>query len=81
MYTGKDCNVKPYQDDYESVSNTPIVHAATAWQSTHTGKTYILFFNKALCMGNHMDHRLINPNQIRYYGIKLQDNPMLETAL
>ena len=32
-------------------------------------------------MGNHMDHRLINPNQFRYYGIKVQDNPMLDIAL
>ena len=32
-------------------------------------------------MGNHMYHSLINPNQLRYYGIKVQDNPMLETVL
>ena len=32
-------------------------------------------------MGSHMDHSLINPNQLRYYGIKVQENPMLETAL
>ena len=32
-------------------------------------------------MGNHMDHSLINNNQLRYYGIKVQDNPMLDTAL
>ena len=32
-------------------------------------------------MGNHIYHRLINPNQLRYYDIKVQENPMLETAL
>ena len=32
-------------------------------------------------MGNNIDHILINPNQLGYYGIKVQDNPMLETAL
>ena len=32
-------------------------------------------------MRNHMNHSLNNPNQLRYYGIKVQDNPMLETAL
>ena len=48
QYTRKECNVKPYGDDYESVSNIPIVHAATAWQSTHTEQTYILVFNEAL---------------------------------
>ena len=32
QYTGKEFDVSPYRDDYESVSNVPIVHAATAWQ-------------------------------------------------
>ena len=32
-------------------------------------------------MGNHMNQSLINPNKLRYYGIKVQDNPMLETTL
>ena len=32
-------------------------------------------------MGNHMDHSLINTNQLRYYGIKVQDNPMLENVI
>ena len=38
QYTGKECDVSPYRDDYESVSNVPIVHAATAWKSSHTGQ-------------------------------------------
>ena len=44
-YTGKVCDVSPYRDDYTPVSNIPIVTAATAWQSLHTGETYILVFN------------------------------------
>ena len=52
-----------------------------AWQSNHTGQTYVLVFNDEMCMGNHMNHILINPNQLRYYGIKMQDNSMLETEL
>ena len=30
-YTGKECDVTPYRDDYEAVTNIPIVTAATAW--------------------------------------------------
>ena len=30
-YTGKVCDVSPYRDDYDSVTNVPIVHAATVW--------------------------------------------------
>ena len=74
-YTGRVCDVSPYRDDYESVKDVPIVHAATAWQSCHTGQTYILVFNEALWMGDTMDHTLINPNQLRHYGTEVQDNP------
>ena len=75
QYTGKECDVSPYRDDYESVTNVPIVHAATAWQSPHSGQTYILVFHEALWMGGHMEHSLVNPNQLRYFGTKVQDDP------
>ena len=32
-------------------------------------------------MGNHMDHILNNTNQLRHYGIKVQDNPKSDSAL
>ena len=47
-YTGKECDVSPYREDYESINNVPIVTAATAWQSPITGQTYILVFNEAI---------------------------------
>lgn len=75
-YTGRVCDVSPYRDDYESVKDIPIMQAATAWQSQHTGQTYILVFNEALWMGDSMDHSLVNPNQLRHYGTEVQDNPM-----
>ena len=74
-YTGKECDVSPYREDYESINNVPIVTAATAWQSPITGQTYILVFNEAIWMGEHMDQTLINPNQLRHYGVKVQDDP------
>ena len=80
-YTGKECDVSPYTDDYESINNVPIVHAATAWQSPETGQTYILVFNEALWMGKTMDHSLINPNQLRHYGTTVNDNPMSKQPL
>ena len=81
QYTGKECDVSPYTDDYESITNVPIVHAATAWQSPETGQTYILVFNEALWMGNSMDHSLINPNQLRHFGTTVNDNPMSNQPL
>ena len=75
------CDVAPYRDDYESVPNVPIVHAATAWQSPHTGQTYIFVLHESLWMGDTMDHTLINQNQLRHYGTQVQDNPMSESPL
>ena len=73
--------MSPYRDDYELVSNVPIVHAATAWQSSHMGQNYILVFHEALWMGGHMDHSLVNPNQLQHYGTKVWDNPVSDRAL
>ena len=75
-YTGKECDVSPYRDDYDPISNVPIVTAATAWQSSYTGQTYILVFNEALWMGDTMSNTLVNPNQLRHFGTTVQDNPM-----
>ena len=70
-YTCKECDVSPYRDDYESIKNIPIVTAATAWQSPFSGATYILVFNEALWMGDSMPSSLINPNQLRHYGVQV----------
>ena len=32
-------------------------------------------------MGDVLDHSLINPNQLRSYGIDVQDNPFGDTAM
>ena len=48
---------------------------ATAWDDPTTGETYILVINEALYYGTKLDHSLINPNQIRAYGIGFWDNP------
>ena len=80
-YTGRESDVSPYRDDYESVKGVSIVHAATAWQSQHTGQTYILELNEALWMGDTMYHSLVNPNQFRNFGIQVQDDPMSQVPL
>jgi hypothetical protein len=57
-YTGKECYVSPY----EAIKSVPIVQAATAYDNRDTGKTTILILNKAIWMGDQMEHTLINPN-------------------
>ena len=46
-YTGQVCDVSPYREDDEPAKDVPVVQVAAAWQSQHTGQTYILVFNEA----------------------------------
>ena len=48
---------------------------ATAWDD-YSGSTYTIKIQQALCMGDRgMNHSLLNPNQLRVYGVEVQDNP------
>ena len=71
--TGRECDVTPYDGSYEPARGIPIVHAATAWQSPHTGQIYILVLNEALWMP-HPTNTLIDSNQLRHYEVEVQDN-------
>ena len=81
QYTGDECDVSPFQKDYDDIKDVKIATVATAWQSPHSGQIYILVFHQALWMGELMDHTLVNPNQLRYYGTHVQDNPMSHEPL
>ena len=74
-YTGKECEVSPYSSQYEAVQNVPVVTGATVWPNAVDGTTYLLIFHESLWMGNKLDHTLVNPNQLRAYGVSVQDNP------
>lgn len=80
-YTGRECDVSPYTDSYDAIKGVPIVKGATAWTSDLTGETFILVFNEALWMGEVLDHSLVNPNQLRHYGVTVQDNPFSTTQM
>ena len=80
-YTGKECDVVPYREDYKAVKNVPISHVATAWQSIEKGEVYILVFGEGLWMGDSMTHSLVNPNHLRHYGINVQDDPTSKSPL
>ena len=72
--TQRAADVYAYTKDIAPIKGVPIVSGATAWDDPVTGQTYILVINEGLYYGNKMDHSLINPNQIRDYGIPLWDN-------
>ena len=72
-YTERICDVMPYSDDYEAKTGISIVQAATGYTAAN-GQRYILVFNEALWMPER-ENSLMNPNQLRHFGIEVQDNP------
>ncbi len=73
--TFRTADVYAYDTSIKPIDNVPIESAATAYDDPVTGTTYILVFHESLYYGGKLDHSLINPNQIRAYGIPLWDNP------
>ena len=56
----------------------PIATCATAWNHPPNDKTYIPTVHEGLYFGKELDHSLINPNQARYNGVELYNNPFVE---
>ena len=73
--TGMTCEVHGFHDSFNTVPNVPVAQVATAFIHPTTHETFILIINEALYFGSTMDHSLINPNQIRSYGISVSDDP------
>ena len=74
-YTQRTADVYAYDKAIKPLQNVPIVTGATAWDDPITGETYIIVVNEALYYGTKLDHSLINPNQIRAFGLSFWDNP------
>ena len=64
-----------FHDNFTPVQDVPIATVVTAWSDPYTGQGYILILHEVSYFGNNMTHSLINPNQLRHYGIEVFDNP------
>ena len=73
--TFRTADVYAYDTSIKPIENVPIVSGATAYDDPVSGDTCILVFNESLYYGEALDHTLINPNQVRSYGIPFWDNP------
>ena len=74
-FTGEQCDVTPYTTDYQPIINVSVVNSDTAFTDESTGETLILHFNQVLWYGKRMQMSLINPNQLRHFGITVSDDP------
>ena len=74
-YTQRTADVYSYNQSITPIEGVPIVNSATAWDESVSNQKYILIVKEALYYGTKLDHSLLNPNQIRHYGLNSWDNP------
>jgi hypothetical protein len=74
-YIGDVCNVHAYSDKLDAIKDVQIGAGATLWTDPSSGSSYILEIHQALMCTDSLEHSLLNPNQIRYDGQGLCDDP------
>jgi hypothetical protein len=73
--TGEVCDVQPFLNSYDPVQSVVVGQCATVWTNEEDGKEYLLVGEQMLWFGDSLEHSLINPNQLRDYGLFVNDNP------
>ena len=74
-YTGEVCEVSPFLESYSPIEQIPVARCCTVWTDHDSGQEYLLVADQMLWFGTLLDNSLLNPNQIREYGISVSDNP------
>ena len=74
-YTGEICEVSPFHNSCEPVTDVPVARCCTVYTSPDTGQEWLLVGDQMLWFGSSLEHSLINPNQLREHGLDVNDNP------
>ena len=75
--SGRTAQVSPFTQDYEALSEVPIVDAAILYECPHTNKAHILIVRNALSVPA-MEHNLIPPFIMQEAGIRVNDTPKIQ---
>ena len=67
--------VYPFHQDCEPIQNVPVTSVVTAWDDPNTGDTTLLIIHQALYFGDKMTNTLLCPNQLRDFGVRVDDLP------
>jgi hypothetical protein len=67
--------VVPYSDEYKPKQGIHISTVAFLWEEPNSGKAYIFIVHEALYFGDELVNSLLNPNQIRDNGIRVDNVP------
>ena len=78
-YTGQVCEVTPFLNSYEPIPKIPIAWCCTVWTNPNYSAEYLLVGNEMLWFGTLLPHSRINPNQLRAYGLTVNDDPFDHT--
>ena len=73
-YTRCAADVYAYDKYLDPIEGMPIVYGFKDWDKPIYIQYYILVINEALYYRNKLDHSLINPNQVRSYGLGFYHN-------
>ena len=73
-------SVSPFIGEYAPLQDIPIASVATAWDSPVDGSTILLVINEAFYFGDRLGHSLLCPNQLRDFGVIVNDCPSIFDA-
>jgi hypothetical protein len=73
--TGEVCDVNPFLDSYQPMNEIPVARCCTVWTDQMTSTEYLLVGDQMLWFGTLLPNSLLNPNQLRAYGLDVNDNP------
>jgi hypothetical protein len=74
-FTGEYCDVSPFSSTYQPLKNVPVAKCATVYTCNTTGATVLLVADQVLWFGSSLGTSLINPHQLRAYGLSVCDDP------
>ena len=74
-FTGEVCEVAGFTPDVGRIKDVPVATVCTVWTSPETGLEYLLIMAQVLWFGTKLENSLINPNQMRYHGMRVSDDP------
>jgi hypothetical protein len=73
--TGEFCDVSPFLGTYKPVTEIPLARCCTVWTDQSDSSEHLLVGDQMLWFGTQLPHSLINPNQLRAYGLNVNDDP------
>ena len=73
--TGEVCDVNPFLNSYQPMNEIPVARCCTVWTDQTTSTEYLLVGDQMLWFGTLLPNSLLNPNQLRAYGLDVNDNP------